>query len=418
MKIRLNVEELNAALDTVGTVKPSNNASESAFLFSVADGKCYVHSQDAQGYARAEVAIESVEDPGSFLYPADRVESLKYLKGWIDLESGQDGDRFWVKYRTAGGATANRSTYDPRNHNSFEKALSEQGAEHIFPTALLKEGLSITSPYLSSDADQDQPYQTLQLFDSSDPGWAKGDGTMYGADGYRSCYFYSETLKGKGIHIHQKHVARIQSFLGKCQKTVKVKVSDTMTFIIDQVQTSEGVRDGAVFGWTQHTKKHPSYKYYPAKHDKFILRMPKEFAVKALRQIRAELKDTKRDKIRVIYNAQDRSIKFLGSLGKEVAETEPVGVEAQPLDDGTNSGSEFAANVNVHSFLGIFEACRSHSVDLRVAFLDPEKGQKALLRTIETYLLSDAGKVVISAADTKEATYECKVTHFTPSIVD
>lgn len=418
MKIRLAVEDLTSALDTVSTVKPSNNAGESAYLFSVVGDKCYVHSQDAQGYARAEVPIESVDNPGSFLYPADRVESLKYLKGWIDMEAGQDGDRFWVKYKAAGGATANRSTYDSRTHNSFEKALSDSGVEHIFPTALLKESLSITSGYLSSEADPDQPYQTLQIFDASNESWAKGDGTMYAADSYRSCYFHSEALKGKGLSVHQKHIARIQTFLGKCEKTVKVKVGETMTFIVDQIPTSEGFRDGAVFGWSQHTKNHPSYKYYPAKHDKFILRIPKDFAVKALRQIRAELKDTKRDKIRVLYSAQDKSIKFLGSIGKEIAESDPVGVDAQPLDDGSNSGSEFAANVNVTNFLGLFEACRSHVVDLRVAFLDPDKGQKALFRTIENYTLSDAGKVVISSADTKETTYECRVTHFTPSIVD
>ena len=417
MKIRLAVEDLTSALDTVSTVKPGNNQGESAFLISIADGKCYVHSQDAQGYVRAEVPIENVEDTGLFLYPADRVESLKYLKGWIDMEAGQDGDRFWVKYKTAGGATANRSTYDPRNYNSFEKDLSGITTEYIFPTALLREGLTLTSSYLSSEVDPDQPFQTLQVFDKSNDAWAKGDGTMYATNGVRSCFFHSETLKGKGLNIHQKHIGRIQSFLGKCQKTVKIKVGEEKGFIIDQIPTSDGFRDGAVFGWTQHTKKHPNYKYYPAKHDKFILRIPKDFVVKAIRQIRAELKDTKKEKIRVLYNAQEKSIKFLGSLGKEIAESDPVGVDPQPLEDGANSGSEFAANVDVNNFLGLFENCRSHVVDLRVAFIDPDKAQKALFRTTETYVLSDAGKVVI-AADAKEASYECRVTHFTPSIVD
>ncbi len=417
MKIRMSLTHLNEALGFASTVKPSHKDGLSAFLFTVSDGRCYIHSQDAQDYVRTEVqvtSIEGAEDGGSFVYPADRVDALKYLDGWIEIESGEDGGRHWTNYRTEGGAKANRSTFNPRSFNTMDNAIAEAASEYTFPTTLLKEGLAVTSSYTAANPSEDESqYSCVQVFDKSTPDWSKGDGTMFAADGQRACYFYSPEFLGKGISIQAKHVPRLASFLNKCQSQVKVKVGKTMTFVIDQVPDSEGgVRDGAVFGWVMHSKLHQRYKYHPSKFDKFRLRVPRDYVLKTLKYIKSEMKDANRDKIRVVYQKPD--LKFLGSVNKEVTESVPVMCSPQPLEDGVESGDEFAANVDVKALIGLFEASREPDVELRVAFL--EDGKKAFFRTVGKAVIGDSGKTYISTADSKEPTYECLVTHFTTSM--
>lgn len=417
MKIRMSLSHLVEALGFASTVKPAHKDGLSAFLFTVSDERCYIHSQDTQDYVRTEVQVTSIEgadDGGSFVYPADRVDALKYLDGWIEIESGEDGGRHWTNYRTEGGAKANRTTFSPRSFNTMDKAIAEAANEYVFPTVLLKEALAVTSSYTAANPSEDESqYSCVQIFDKSTPEWAKGDGTMYAADGQRACYFHSPEFSGKGISIQAKHVPRLASFLNKCQSQVKVKVGKTMTFVIDQVADPEGgVRDGAVFGWVLHSKLHQRYKYHPSKFDKFRLRVPRDYVLKTLKYIKSEMKDANRDKIRVVYQKPD--LKFLGSVNKEVTESVPVACSPQPLEDGVESGDEFAANVDVKALIGLFEASREPDVELRVAFL--EDGKKAFFRTVGKAVIGDSGKTYISTADSKEPAYECLVTHFTTSM--
>lgn len=424
MKIRLNISDLNEALARASTVKPSISQgsgsanSLSAYLFTISDGRCYIHSQDGFGYVRTEVPLLETADPdGSFVYPADRVEALKYLDGWIDIETGKDEERYYLKYKTEGGATANRTVFDPDKFNSHETSLAEAATEHVFPTILLREGLAATSRYLadheerSSSGGEELPFQTIQIFDKSQPDWEKGDGTMFAADGQRSCYFASPALAGKGIAIHSKHLANLTSFLSKCGKTVKVKMGRTMTFVVDQVPDTDGtMRDGSVFGWSLHPKLHPKYKYYAAKVDKFVLLVSKHLILKSLRQIRSEIKDTGKEKVRVIYS--NEAIKFAASVGKELTESIPLSVQPQPLEAGAETATEFASNANVNYLIDLFETTKSNNVELRVALLD---GKKALFRTVEKFAINDAGKIV-EPKECKEPFYECMVTYFSTSM--
>jgi hypothetical protein len=413
----MSLSHLNEALGFASTVKPAHKDGLSAFLFTVTDGHCYIHSQDTQNYVRTEVQVSSIEgadNGGSFVYPADRVDALKYLDGWIEIESGEEGGRYWTNYRTEGGAKANRSTFNPRSFNTMDLSIAEAASEHMFPTVLLKEGLAVTSSYTASNPSEDEAQLgCVQIFDKSTPDWAKGDGTMYAADGQRASYFYSPDFTGKGISVQAKHIPRLSSFLNKCQSKVKVKVGRTTAFVIDQVPDGQGgFRDGAVFGWVLHSKLHQRYRYLASKHDKFRLRVPRDLVLKTLKFIKSEMKDANRDKIRIVYQKPD--LRFLGSVNKEVTESVPVGCSPQTLEDGAESGDEFAANADVKALIGLFEASREPDVELRVAFL--EDGKKAFFRTVGKAVIGDSGKTYISSTEAKEPTYECLVTHFTTSM--
>lgn len=418
MKIRVDLSNLNAAMDRVSAVKPVNTDGLSAFMFTILDGRCYVHSQDATnyGYARAEVPLISssgVEVGSSFVYPADRTEAFKHLDGWIDIESITEGDAHRIKYVTEEGAEADRQTFDPRIFTSFEDKLLEAGTEYTYPTILLREGLGLTSPSLAEKEDPDQPFKTVQLFDDSSADTSKGHGTFYASDGMRSCYFFSEALKGKGLAVHERYIPQLLSFLNKCGDTVKVKTGRSTTFILDQVAGKDGVvSDGAVFGWTAQAKGHPRYKYYALKHDKFLLRVDKRQALKTLKHVASELKSSNRPKVRLVYSNQ--SLRVLASVNKETINSVPITVIPQDLEDGTPSMTEFQANANVNHLISLFESSRLHQVNFRVAVVE----NTTLFRTIDQFMLGSTGKVYVSkeAAPDKETCHECWVTHFATSM--
>jgi len=427
MKIRLNISDLNDALGRASTVKPAisqgGGTTLSAYLFTVSDGRLYIHSQDALDYVRTEVpTLEIINAEGSFVYPTDRTDALKYLDGWIEIESGEEDDRHFLKYKTEGGATANRTVFDPQKFNSLEAMLAEAATEHTFPTILLREGLAVTSRYIadqddrSSSSGEEMPFQTIQIFDKSNAEWEKGDGTMFAADGQRSCYFSSPALCGKGLAIHGKHVAHLTTFLASCGKTVKVKIGQTMTFVVDQVaDAADGsVRDGAVFGWRHYAKVHPRYKYYPPKLDKFVLGVTKHVILKTLRQIRSEIKGSGKEKVRVIYSKP--YLKFVASVNnKELIESIPVGVDVRPLEDKSESAAEFSSNANINYLIDLFETAKDNNVELRVTFMGDQGAKKALFRTVEKFAINDAGKVVAEPS-AKEPAYECMVTYFSTSM--
>lgn len=414
MKIKFKLDDLVDALSFASTVKPSNKENASAYLFTVSDGRCYIHSQDAQ-YIRTEVPVlevDGTEEGGSFTYPADRVDALKYKKGWIEIESGKDAssERYWIRYKTENGSKSDFATFNPRLFNTMEKALSEAATEYTCPTILLREGLTLTSKYMAKEAtDSNSPLMTVQIFDKSEPDWEQGDGTMFAADGYRACFFYSPALEGKGLAVQAKHVPHLNAFLGKCEDTVKIKVGAVMTFIIDQVPGEDGtVRDGTVFGWTHHSKKHPKYKYYPSSYDKFRLLVPKQMVLDALLALRAERKD--RSKVRVTY--QDQSLSFVISVNKEISQSPLVGVDPLNIDGDVPSGPEFAVNYDVNYLIDLFESSRDHNVELRMAPINKKFG----FRTISKFWMGNSGKTYTNPADAKETCYECLVTHFATSM--
>jgi len=417
MRFKIQAQELNEALGVVGIVtpRPVTPMGPAGFLFVVREGRCYIYSRDAQHQARVDVAVEEVEGEGSFIYPADKIAALKYLDGVIDFEAGHEveSDRYWVRYH-ASGATEERSTINPGLMQTIDEALENTKEETVYPSALLREGISMTKAFLASanDGRARDNFKSLQLFDDSNEEWKKGDGTLFAADGVRACFFFCEAFQGKGLGIHGQHLPLLTSFLGKCEGDVTIKHGEGVTYAINSV--------GQVLGWAHHVHQHEKFSYYPYKKDKFVLKAPKELLVKALKFVRAGL-DPKKDKIRITYSHEGKTVQFLtseGAAGK--ASSMPVGV--QPIaDDGKGGGessetADFAANANVNQLLELFEPLRGFEADLRVAVIPPKQGRKEahLFRTVEEFWLDGNGKVIISPEDSEKA-YECRITRFMPS---
>jgi hypothetical protein len=416
MKFQMQVSDLNDALGVVTLVSPTVVTSQGAsgYLFVVKDGKCSVHSRDEHRRVKVDVPVGSVEGDGSFIYPADKIASMEYLDGWIEFESGQDGDRHWVKYKSEGGAKAERSTCDPSLMQPLDEDLEKAAEGFDIQSALLREGLTLTRGYAAKAADNrlDDQYKTVQLFDAAaKKEWAKGDGCLYATDHIRMIYFICEAFKGRGLSIHGRHLPCLMSFLSKCSGKVTIRPGEGVTFLVDE--------KGQALGWSHHLKQHGKYNYYPLKLDNFVLNVPKLSLVKTLKLVRAEL-EARRDKIRIEYTHGDKSLRFKASETSGEAESNPVGAEPV-IDEEKGTGKDgltkdFAANINIDHMLDLVEPIKSHHmVELRVTVVKKENREYILLRTIERFWLDGDGKVLISDKDTKGEAFLCEVTRFMPS---
>ena len=172
--------------------------------------------------------------------------------------------------------------------------------------------------------------------------------------------------------------------------------------------------------WAHHVKTHGKFGYYSHKMDGWLLKVPRDIILKTLRYARGAL-DKRRDKIRVEYAHEDTSLRFRTSEGG-LGDVCSVPVVVIPVEDDKGAGSKgktesFEANVNINYLLDLFEPMHSHEPELRVSVVPAGNGKRevVLFRTVEEYPLSASGKVLISAQDTKEESYQCLVTRFMPS---
>lgn len=414
MKFQVQASDLNSALEVVTLVSPTVVTSQGAsgYLFVVEDGRCSIHSRDEYRRVKVDVPVGTVEGEGSVIYPADKIASMKYLDGWIEFEAGQDGDRHWVKYKSEGGAKAERSTCDPTLVQSLDDDLEKAEEGYTIKAALLREGLNLTKGYTASPGDTrlDDQYKTVQIFDAAaKKEWAKGDGCLYATDHIRMIYFMCEAFKGKGLAVHGRHLQCLMSFLSKCEGDVTIRPGEGVTFLVDS--------KGQALGWSAHLKYHGKYNYYPLKMDGFVLNVPKLSLVKTLKFVRAEL-ETRRDKIRIEYTHGDKSLRFKASETSGMAESNPVGT-VPVVDEESGIGKDgltkdFVTNVNIDHLLNLVDPIKGHQVELRATVIKKDAREYVLFRTIERFLLDDNGKVLISDKDASEA-YPCEVTRFMPS---
>jgi hypothetical protein len=410
MKFKTQTTELAKALSTASVVHPSpiDSQGSSGFLFVVRGERCYIYSDDGHQKSRVEFPIFDVEGEGAFVYPAGPT-AFQYLDGWVELEPGEEKGAFLVKYRTEGGASSTMPTFDPRALQSLDKDLESASEGPTFPAVLLKDAIAMGKSYLADGdgARVPEAFKSFQLFDKSKPAWEAGNGHFFAANGYRAFYFYSPVFEDKNLSLHSLRTGLATSFLSKVKGDIRIRQSERSTYFIS---------DNYVVGWSDPVVEHEKFSYYPHTVDTHVLRVQKEICLKALHHVRAEL-NSKKDKVRIQYNAEKTTLQFLASdNGKEIYSV-PFGVdpkgpedstESTPIRGGAKSKTEsFAFNLNIDHFMDLIAPLKEHAVELRIG---AQKADSYLIRTIETFEMDAAGKAVLPVEG--ETTYTCRVTRF------
>jgi len=413
MQIRFKTQatELNAALAIVGTVtpRPITPQGGSGYLFVVRGERCFLYSRDSLRVARADFPIEPLEGEGAFIYPAENIGLLDRAgDGMITFTATVDGDNFRVAFQADSGAKDSRTTYDPRLMTPCDKDVEAAGAEKVFSVGILKEALRQARPFLADESDKraEDHFKTVQIFDTTKPEWAKGDGTLFAATGVTAFYFQSEAFQDKGLAIHGQHLSFVSSFLGRCEGQVTIRKGPNMTFAIDE--------KGHVLGWTHHEKTHGKYTYYSLSNDTFIFDVPVSATLSALKYMQSGL-GSKRDKIRVAYEAIDPKLSFWAAEGN--SETSSFPVPVIPHEGSKAEDVQFFCNIN--HLIHLLGDAKGDRVMMRIAIMPKnEKRPKdtAMIRTIDMFLMDKDGKLVPGSEEAKpEGAFACRVTRFVPS---
>lgn len=415
MKFTLNVSDLISALDVVSIVppKPVTAQGGAGYLFVVRGGRCYVYSRDALCVARADFPVTDADGEGSFVYPAEYISALRFLDGHTCVFEAQalEDERFVVRYEASNGAKSERTSFDPQLLSTCDDDLEATKTSFEFPTAILRESIRLSKPFLAepNDMKAEEQFKALQLFDKSRPETVKGDGHLFAADNVRCFYFWCEAFSEKRLSIHGQHLSPLQSFLSKSETTT-FRVGDHFTF----VENSKG----HILGWPHHAKGHGKFSYYPLKSDNFVFMLPRVQLLGALQYIRSEL-DSKRDKIKIGYNHQRRQLQLSISEGSSKTESHPLAVEVQNREvDGQTvpwaQERDWSFNVNIDHLIDLVKDVKANKVELRVLVLPPDGNRSkeiAMFRTIDDFKLDPAGKAVVES----EGAFKCRVTRFMPS---
>ena len=412
MKFQVKAADLNDALTIVSIVPPRALTPQggAGYLFVVRENTCYVYSRDSLRVARADFPVTNVEGEGAFIYPSAYVEGFRFLQDEVlTIEAVSEADVHTVRYTSGSGATAERTSYDPRLMAGCDKEVEAATDARDFPVALLREAIAMSKPFLAKpqNSTTDEQYKTLQIFDASNEAWSKGDGTLFAADGTQAFYFYCDAFKGKNLGIHGQHLPFVTAFLSKCDESVTFKTGQNMTFATDS--------RGRILGWTHHTKSHQKYAYYALKNDKHVFDVPVRAMVNALKYTGTEL-DAQRDKIRLNYTAATNELAFTVVEGNAKAKSFPVPVVAK---EGSEA-KDFSFAINLYHLLELMAGAKGDRLELRVAILPADERRpkdQAMFRTIDEFLLDNDGKVVGgSGVEVQpENTSRCRVTRFMPS---
>lgn len=417
IKFKTSGAKLNAALNVVSIVPPQvvDTKGGTGFLFVIRGQKCSLYSRDGGGgvggkyVAKAEFDIFDVEGEGAFIYPSSQVDAFQYLvDATLSFTATEAPDgTFLVKYESSNGASAEKTAFSPSMMKTCDSAFEEATDKRTYPVSILRQGIGQTQKHVD-DANAEDNFKTLQLFDDSNEEWAKGKGTIYASNSVESCYFYSDAFDGKGFAIHAAHIKSLQSFLGKASGQVEFRTGSNMTFASDS--------NGNTFGWIHHTKNHSKYSTYSKKKDQYVIDVVKNVMLNALQYTKGEMGASKRDKIKLHW--KDNSLFFEVAESASKAKSFPV-----PSARVKASAEDFSIAVNINHLIRLFEGVVGNEVELRLCYVpgDPDKNIKpyVLFRTIDAFLLDADGKVVPGDPDAEtkpDGTYRCKVTRFCPSM--
>ena len=415
MKFKIQSKDLVEALSMISTVKPRplDSKGTAGYLCVIRGESCFFYSEDEQRKVRIKAPIFDVEGEGAFVFPLNHQSEFKHVEGWVELEPIEKDGVPCVIYTDQGGnRPAAWPTFDARSLNPLDKDFSNAQEGPLIPSALLKEAITVTRPYVGDVNDattKTKPhYLGVHLLDAQHKSY---NGFVIGASGQRTGTFFTPELRDKGLSVHQFQIPLLLAFLNKSKGDVRVKTSETATYIVNS--------NDQVIGWANQVAPPAKFGHYGLSVDTFIFRIPKAILERVLLWTREAI-PSDRDKIQVRYSHEDQQIRILAQGNHQ---SMPIGVtpldesdsvEGHPIKGGSLSKKEdLQFNVSVNWLLDIVSSVRVNEIELRIAPY-PQQEDAYYIRTIETFNLDENGKVVIKGED-GEKVYPCRVMRFIPS---
>jgi hypothetical protein len=455
MQLKFKASKLIEALDFVSIVDPralTAQQNSAAYLFNCSRDKdgnpvCRIYSRGPDQVARAGFELDELDGEGLFTMPSTHVSMLREIPDdtvtiEARTENKTDGEAFVVAVRSTSGTKYEHTTYDPRLispcDKDFEAALKSTPVE--YNVGVLREALNMAKPFLpgtDKKGDVAEHFNTIQIFDQSNPDWAKGDGNLFCSDASRAFYFEFDDFKNKGFTIHMRHVGKLADFLGKCEGVRIYHGPNQLNFAVNVVtvktkdaegkEQTEMVNGDQIFCWNANIKTHTRYAYYALTRDKYVIIAPKSTLLKALKQAQI-LIDQKQDRVKLYYthkNDQTGGHTIHFGTSESAGKIESFLVTTDDKKDGAGNVIEpsleedFDCYVNLDNFRSIIQDAIGNLVELRISPIQKDDVRRggAMLRTIDEIPFDAAGKIVSMGDGSGTVRFKCKVTRFMPSTI-
>jgi len=417
MKIEFSLPDLLKALEVVSIVtpRPVTASGAAGYLFVVRGQECFLYSRDELCVARASFPLSESSEDGQFVYPAESIDALKYLDDdSCTIEASSVDERFTVRYQTASGVEAERSSFDPQLLSTFDEDLEAAAASSVeFRSGVLREAINLAKPFIGKvgDSKVGEHFKGLQIMDATrvdkDKGidYSKGDGYLFVSDGTRTFFFQCDDFKGKSLEIHAQFLGLFVSFLSKCKEKVVIRKGSHLIFAMSE--------SGQVLGWPLHTKLHDKFVYYTLKTDnKHVFQVNRARFVNSLQHARMEL-PAKQNKVKLNFSQERKSI-WIG-IAEGSSKAKGIPVEVKVISDADPSEvTDFSLGINLDFLIELVNSVKGHTVEFRCGIFPASETRKrdmGLFRTIDDFRLDPSGKVTPES----EGSFQCKVTRFMPS---
>ena len=419
LKLTVKASKLIEALDFVSMVKPrsfTNQANSAAYLVRCAREPIgqptgYVYSRGQSQVARAGFELLGLVGEGLFTLPYKHVDIIIRIPSYEDVtvesrtENRPEGEGFSVSIRSTSGTRYAHSTFDPRLiapcDKDFASAMKNGASEHN--VGILREAVARARAFLPDPKALDvaNHFKTLQIFDSSNPACAQGDGTLFCADATRAFYFDCDEFKHRGLAVHVSHVPLLQEFLSRCQGATICRGAN-MSFVVNADKNHE---KDQIVGWNHQATPHVRYFYYAMSRDKYVIIAPKRDVLGALDQAEILLERTQ-DRVKLVYTHRNEqtgghTIHFGARESAGFAESFPVAT----LDKKDHTGgvaersleADFECLVSLAAFRSLIQDIVGPYVELRISPVKkedfPPRGG-AMVRTIEEIRFDATGRVI------------------------
>src|SRR3954467_11912357 len=91
MKFKVLTHDWTAAISVVSSITPSEVEGHSGYLCVIRGDRCYLYSEDGRQRIRVPIPVFDVEGEGACVFPTGSQGDLRYVEGWVEFESGEDG---------------------------------------------------------------------------------------------------------------------------------------------------------------------------------------------------------------------------------------------------------------------------------------------------------------------------------------